>query len=540
MKATVLGIDFGSDSARAVVAEAASGAVVGIGTAGFHRWAAGVGCDPGRQRYRQHPGDHLEALAEAVLGALAAAPAGTAASVAGIGIDTTGSTPLPVDCRGRALAEDPSWTDEPAAWCWLWKDHSAWAEAERLTDLARTAADDVTAWVGGAYSSEWYWAKIARALADRPDLAEAAETWVEHCDWLPAQLCGVDHARAIPRSRCAAGHKGLWHGDRPGGWPPSTLLEQLHPALAGIVEGLPPTTATVDRTVGGLDAAWAKRLGLAAGLPVAGGAFDAHLGAVGAGIAPGTLVKVMGTSTCDMAVAAPGSLAPTPVPGICGQVDGSMLPGLVGLEAGQSAFGDAYAWFQRLLAWTPPGGAGRDDDLLAALGSAAAQRPPGSGGIAVDWFNGRRTPGASAHARGAFTGLHLGLEAPDLFRALVESTACGARAIRDHLAAHRVPTERVVAIGGVANKSPFVVQVHADVLDAPITTLESDACCALGAAMAGATVAGIHPSLQAAQAAMAPAPAEIREPDPAQRAVYDDLYGRYVELATFLDGFDQP
>ncbi len=433
-----LGIDFGTDSARALVADVDSGAEVAAAVAPYRRWARGDYCDPDASRFRQHPRDHLEALVACVAGALAQAGAGAGGEVAGIGIDTTGSTPVAVDAEGTALAMHERFADNPAAMFVLWKDHSAIAEAARINELAHSGRhEDVTRYVGGIYSPEWYWAKALRVLGEDAAVAAAAAGWVEHCDWLPGVLTGRCRPRQLARSRCAAGHKAMWHAAW-GGLPPAAFLAELDPRLPALRAAYAPTTMTSDQAPGALTAAWAARLGLRPGIAVAVGAFDAHLGAVGAGAGAYVLTKVMGTSTCDMMVAPPSALTGT-VRGICGQVDGSIIPGMIGLEAGQSAFGDVYAWFRRLLSWPlealGAGGEGLGERLLPALEAAALRLPPAGGVLAVDWFNGRRSPDADARLQGALSGLTLAADAPALYRALVEGT--GLRRAR-----HRRPLRR--------------------------------------------------------------------------------------------------
>lgn len=534
-----LGIDFGSDSVRALVVDTRTGAELGTGVCPFPRWSRGEFCDPSHQQFRQHPRDHLEAMVEAVRAALKMAGAGAGARVAAIGVDTTGSTPVAVDACGTPLALTERFEDDPDAMFVLWKDHTAVSEAEAINALAAKARwKGITRWVGGIYSSEWFWAKAAHITGRNRRVAAAAASWVEHCDWIAAELSGTTALDQLARSRCAAGHKALWHPEW-GGPPPAAFLAGLHPRLAAIHATLPSATVTCDHRLGGLTAAWAKRLALRPGITVAAGALDAHLGAVGAGVGPFTLCKVMGTSTCDMLTAPARSVTGT-VAGICGQVDGSIVPGLVGMEAGQSAFGDVYAWYRRLLCWplADLGGASRatEDALLARLEAAALALPPAGDCLALDWFNGRRSPDANQRLRGAITGLHLGHDAPALYRALVESTAYGSRAIIDRFASHGVAVKQVVAIGGIARKSKLVMQVCADVIGREIMVVASDQCCALGAAIAGAAAAGLHRSFTAAQRAMASRIERSVFPDHAAVRAYREGYRRYGALGTALGG----
>jgi L-ribulokinase len=409
----------------------------------------------------------------------------------------------------------------------LWKDHSSAAEATRFNDLCHGGRfPDYTRFVGGIYSSEWWWAKIAHVQAGNRKVAAAAHTWAEHCDWLPAELCGITDPAAIVRSRCAAGHKACWHPSWEG-LPDAAFLRALHPSLAPLRARLYTTTATADQPVGRLTAAWGKRLGLPEGIVVAAGAFDAHLGAVGAGARPFELAKVIGTSTCDMLCAPAAAIGKRTVRGICGQVDGSILPGLIGLEAGQSAFGDIFAWYRRLLGW----GGGSADDLLSRLEVAAKDLAPGAGGlVSLDWFNGRRTPDADARARGCISGLHLGHDAPAVYRSLIEGAACGARAIVERFVDQGVPVKRILALGGIATRSPLVMRILTDVLNRPIAIVASDQCCALGAAISAAAASGVHQSLAVAQRRMASPVAVTLRPDRRQARLYDSVYASYLKL----------
>lgn len=532
--ALALGIDFGTDSVRALLVDVKTGQELSSAVSAYVRWARGDFCDPSSQRFRQHPQDHLDSMQAAVRGALAKAPRGAGLRVCGIGVDTTGSSPLPVAADGTALALTREFASEPDALCVLWKDHTAVAEADEINALAHGGRHpDFTRWSGGIYSSEWFWSKILHITRANPRVAKAAHTWVEHCDWVPAVLCGISHPDRIRRSRCAAGHKAMWHAGW-GGLPDARFLAALDRRLPALRERLYDETWTADTSAGRLGGEWSERFGLPAGIPVAVGAFDAHLGAVGAGAGAYDLAKVMGTSTCDMLMCPPAALGRKSVPGICGQVDGSIMPGMIGLEAGQSAFGDVYAWWRRTLhAGVALSGArgGDADAILPGLAAQAERLPPGAGGlVALDWFNGRRTPDANARARAAIAGLHLGHGPAHIFRALVESTANGARAILERFEERGVHVKRVVALGGIARKSPLTMQICADVLQRPIAIVASDQCCALGSAIAGATVGGAHRSMAAAQKAMASRIERTVKPARAQKKAYDALYARYLEL----------
>jgi L-ribulokinase len=533
----VIGLDFGSDSCRAVLVDCASGACLATAVHAYPRWARGEYCDPQAQRFRQHPLDYIEALEAVVAGVLAAMPK---AEMVGIGIDTTGSTPAAMDAQGRVLALRPEFADEPAAMFVLWKDHTALAEAERINALAHGGKFvDHTRFCGGSYSPEWFWAKAARVLAANEGVAAACHCFVEHGDWMPALLAGISDPALIKRSRCIAGHKAMWHPSW-GGFPAEDFLRAVEPRLAGMRERMQPETFTSDQVAGRLCAEWAGRLALPAGIPIAVGALDAHMGAVGANVKPGMWCKVVGTSTCDMVVSSYAALGDRVIPGICGQVDGSIIPGAIGLEAGQAAFGDVYAWFTRLLLWPiemlggDPASAGR---LLAKLDQAAAALPPGGEGLcSLDWHNGRRTPDLDAHLGAAISGIRLGSDAPRLYRALVEATAFGSRAIQERMRAHGVSVDRIIALGGIARKSPFVMQCLADVLGCEIAVSASDQTCALGAAMCAAVVAGCCADLGAAGDRFDAGLSASYRPDPSRRAAYDAAYAHYQALGAFVEG----
>lgn len=543
----VLGVDFGSDSVRALVVDAGTGEELADFVAEYNRWGQGLYCDPAANQFRHHPRDYLEGLEACITGALAQLSPEAAQNVVGIGVDTTGSTPGPVDKAGTPLALLPQFEDNPNAMFILWKDHTAVAEAEEINELAKGwGGPDYTKYSGGIYSSEWFWAKILHTLRKDAAVREAAYSWVEVCDWIPALLTGRQNPKVMKRSRCAAGHKAMWHAEW-GGLPSDEFLARLDPLLAGLRERLYEETYTSDHRAGELTREWAEKLGLPAGIPVAVGALDAHMGAVGGGISANTLVKIMGTSTCDMMVAAYEELADKTVAGICGQVDGSIIPGMIGLEAGQSAFGDVYAWFRRILAW-PIAALGRrvgltseqqsriQGQILEELTKAAAQIDPRETTVlALDWLHGRRTPDADQKLKGALLGLTLGTDAPRIFRALVEATACGSRAIVERFRDEGLHIEQVIALGGIPGRNEFVMQVSADILGMPIKVVRSSQATALGAAMFGAVAAGLFPDITAAQKAMGSGYAKEYHPRPELKEHYGQLYQEYQKVGKLLE-----
>ena len=550
--ACVIGIDFGSDSVRAVIADAANGTVLGTSVKYYPRWSKGMYCDPVNNRFRQHPLDYLESMEAAVVEALGQAGPTVAAKVRGIAVDTTGSTPVLADRTGKPLALSASFAENPNAMFVLWKDHTSVAEAERLNHLARTwGGVDFTKYVGGIYSSEWFWAKVTHVLETDPAVAEAAVTVVEHCDWIPAVLTGTNDLAWFKRSRCAAGHKALWHEEF-GGYPADDFLAKLNPKLPALKKSLGTETFTSDTPFGTLCAEWATKLGLPRETVVAVGAFDAHMGAVGGGIAGNRLLKVMGTSTCDIVVAPPGKRPEQLVAGICGQVDGSVIPGMIGYEAGQSAFGDVYAWFKSILCWPLenilptldgiPDAMKRDitdriaDRIIPALeAGATAVDMEESAPLALDWMNGRRTPDANQRLMGAITGIRLGTDAPRIYRSLVEATAFGSRAIVERFRAQGIRIDSAIAIGGVAKKSRFVMQTIADVMNLEVTVASGDQPVALGAAMFAATAAGVYRDIGDAQRAMSSGTDSVYRPDPVRAKRYDRLYKDYLALGSFVE-----
>ena len=550
MKYTI-GLDYGTDSVRSLIVNTATGEEVASAVFYYPRWKKQQYCDAPNNRFRQHPKDYLEGLEYTIKEALKLSPAGVAENVVGISVDTTGSTPIAVDEKGVPLSLTPGFEENPNAMFVLWKDHTAVKEAEEINQLAGKWQIDFTKFEGGIYSSEWFWAKLLHVIREDAGVFRAAYSWVEHCDWIPAVLTGYTNPKTLKRSRCAAGHKAMWH-EAFNGLPAEDFLVALDPLLSGLRDRLYKETFTCDVSAGRLTAEWAAKLGLSTDVVVGVGAFDAHLGAVGAEIEPYYLSKVMGTSTCDMLIAPMDEVGDKLVKGICGQVDGSIVPGMLGLEAGQSAFGDIYAWFKRLLEWPLENILAESslldeatkqkvldetsDKIIAKLSEEAAKIPIGESGIvALDWMNGRRTPDANQNLKGAIAGLNLGSDAPRIFRALVEATAFGSKAINDRFIAEGVRIDGVIALGGVAKKSPLVMQIVADVLNMPIKVARSEQACALGSAMAAAVVAGIYPNTAEAQKKMGGGIETEYHPIPENVEKYQELYEKYKRFGKFVE-----
>ncbi len=548
----VIGLDYGTDSVRALLVNTSDGSQAGSGVCYYKRWKDNMYCDPALNRFRQHPLDYVEGLEKAVSDALSGVPDSIRKNISGISVDTTGSTPVAVDEHGVPLSLKPEFAENPNAMFVLWKDHTAVGEAAEINELARShGGTDYTKYEGGIYSSEWFWAKLLHVIREDEQVRSAAWSWLEHCDWIPALLTGARSVKEIKRSRCAAGHKAMWHPEW-NGLPPEEFLVKLDPLLSGLRERLYTDTYTSDVPAGSLSSEWAERLHLPEGIVVGAGAFDAHLGAVGGEIRPYHLSKVMGTSTCDMVITPADEFGDKLVGGICGQVDGSIIPGMVGLEAGQSAFGDVYAWFRDLLLWpmdnllsksgllsTADRQSLRDEmaeNLIGELSKAAETvRPSVTGLLAIDWLNGRRTPDANQMLKGAITGLTLGTDAPAIFRALVEATAFGARAIVDRFISEGVRIDGVIALGGVAKKSDFVMQIVTDVLNMPVSVVRSEQTCALGSAMAASVASGIHKNFSQAQKAMGNGIEKEYLPRKEFVLIYGELYKKYLQLADDIE-----
>lgn len=547
----VIGVDYGTDSVRSVIVNAFTGEEVASSVFYYPRWKEGLYCNASKQQFRQHPLDYIEGLQYSIIDCSQQAGPEVMAAVKAISVDTTGSTPIAVDKNGTPLCLLPEFAENPNAMFVLWKDHTAVDEAAEINEQNKKSNTDFLQFVGGIYSSEWFWAKLLHVLRSDDAVAKACHSWVEHCDWIPFLLTGGEDASEIKRGVCAAGPKALW-ADEFGGLPSRDFLGSVDPLLERFSSTLFTRTYTSDQAAGTISPEWADKLGLPATVLVGIGAFDAHMGAVGGQIEPYHLSKVMGTSTCDMLVVPHHDIQGKMVRGICGQVNGSIIPGMIGLEAGQSAFGDAYAWFKKLIAWPV-------DNLLKAktnadehtltelrrmihdaiipeLSKRAAELPLDiNSEVAIDWLNGRRTPDANQLLKGAFTGLDLASDAPRMFRALAEATCFGARRIVDRFNEQGVPVQGLIGVGGVARKSPFIMQMMAYVLNMPINIHRSEQTCAAGAAMFAATVAGIYPKVEDAMKAMGRGFDMIYSPSPDKVVLYEKRYKKYLELGAFVE-----
>ena len=537
----VIGVDYGTDSVRSIVVNAATGQELAASVFFYPRWKKQLYCNASENQFRQHPLDYLEGLESTIKDCVEQVGPVVAKNIKGIAVDTTGSTPVAVDVTGTPLALSPEFAENPNAMFVLWKDHTSVAEAAAINAHATKFDTNYLQYVGGIYSSEWFWAKLLHVLRADEKVAGAIHSWVEHCDWIPFVLTGGTHVSEIKRGVCSAGHKGLW-SEAFGGYPPDSFFSSLDPILSGFTSKLPKETYTSDKPAGHLSENWATRLGLNTHVVVAVGAFDAHMGAVGGQIEPYYLSKVIGTSTCDMLVAPASEVKDTLVSGICGQVNGSIIPGMIGMEAGQSAFGDAYAWLKNILSWSLDLIEDEEEKnkaaekIMAALTAQAAQLPlDEKDEIAIDWLNGRRTPDANQMLHGAFAGLSLGTTAPKLFKALVEATCFGAKAIVERFVAQGIPVKGLIGLGGVAKKSPYIMQVMVDVLNMPIRIHKSEQTCALGAAMFAATAAGVYEKVEDAMHAMGQGFDATYTPNASRVAYYQKRYEQYKNIGQFIE-----
>jgi L-ribulokinase len=546
----VIGVDYGTDSVRSIIVNTANGEEIASAVFHYPRWNDGLYCNVEQNRFRQHPLDYIEGLEQTITSCLAKAGIEVAEQIKAIGIDTTGSSPVAVNEAGQPLALLPDFAENPNAMFVLWKDHTSIIEATQINEHVKKFETNYLQNVGGIYSSEWFWAKLLHVLRDDESIRNACHSWVEHCDWIPFLLTGGSHINQMKRSVCAAGHKGLW-SEAFNGYPPNDFFTSLDPLLNGYVNTLGDRTYSSDQSAGNLSKEWANRLGLSELVIVAVGAFDAHMGAVGGQIEPYHLSKVMGTSTCDILVAPIEDLKNTVVKGICGQVNGSVIPGMIGLEAGQSAFGDTYAWFKNMVllpisailekSTVDPAIINKllqelSHSFLPELSAKAALLPlDEKDELALDWFNGRRTPDANQFLKSSLQGLTLATDAVKIFKALVEATCFGARMISDRFVNEGIPVKGLIGLGGVARRSPYIMQVMSNVMNMPIRIHKSEQTCALGAAMFAATAAGVYHKVEEAMEKMGQGFDMIYSPEPEKSAIYDLRFLQYKNMGAFVE-----
>lgn len=545
MKKLVIGVDFGSDSSRAVVVDAETGERLGTGECEYPRWAKGMYCDPAKNVFRQHPRDYLEALESCVKSALAEAGPDAGKSVVAMAVDTTGSTPAPVNEDGVPLALFPRFAENPDAMFYMWKDHSAIKEAAEVNKAFSFWGKENYTRYQGDYSAEWYWAKILHAKRTAPQVCEAAVSWVEHSDWIPALLAGKTNPSVISRNATGAGHKAYWHSDF-GGLPAKEVLERLDPYLAKVAEGYtaPKNGGTV---IGPITPEWAGRFDINPETVIGVGVFDAHAAAIGAGIKPRYLVKVIGTSTVDMMVEDRDVLRGKDITDICGQAENSIVPGYIGIESGQAAFGDMFSWFRRVLMWSVKDFLSQTDalseekkeelaqnyyrKLIARIESEAMKLEPDTNLVALDWLNGRRYPKNNEYVKGVLGGLNLGTTAPQIYAALAMAAVFGSKRIFDTFITRGIQIDGVITVGGIAKKSPYIMQMMADTIKRPILVTGNDQCSATGAAICAAVAAGIYPSILAANEHMTMGFSRTYMPNPENAEKYELLYKKYLNLA---------
>ncbi|MCX2836629.1 ribulokinase [Salinimicrobium sp. MT39] len=551
MKNYVIGLDYGTDSVRAVLVDSENGKELASDTYYYPRWKEQKYCNAAINQFRQHPLDHIEGLEKTIKGVVEKSGIDGQA-VKGICIDTTGSSPIAVTKEGTPLALVQGFEENPNAMMVLWKDHTAIKEANEINELAENwGGENYTKYEGGIYSSEWFWAKITHVIREDEKVKNAAYSWMEHCDLMTFMLIEDQDLQSFKRSRCAAGHKAMWH-ESWGGLPSEDFLNRLDPYLGELRGRLYNETYTSDEVAGNLSAKWAQKLGLSTDCVIAVGVFDAHSGAVGAKIDKHTLVRVMGTSTCDIIISSKENVGDKTVKGICGQVDGSVIPQMIGLEAGQSAFGDVLAWFKDVLSW-PLDNLIYNSDILSEEQKEQLKAEAEKNfirklseeaekidifeslPIALDWINGRRTPDANQELKSAISNLSLGSKAPHIFKALINAICFGSKEIVNRFEEEGVKINSVIGIGGVARKSPFIMQTLANVLNMPIKVAASDEAPALGAAIYAAVAAGLYPNvIEASKTLGSDFEAEYL-PKKEEVKIYAQLMQEYKELGAFAE-----
>ena len=525
-----LGVDFGSNSIRALIVDLGSGEELGVGVDEYAGGDKGVVTDKSNPHVaRQIPASYLASLTKAVKAALKQASSRKGfkpEDIIGIGVDTTGSTPIPVAKDMTPLSDLPQFKGNLNALAWMWKDHTAMEEAAKITEVASKLRPQYLKKCGGVYSSEWMLSKIWHCLNIDKKVFDAAYGWVEFCDFIPAVICGVKRPEDVKRGICAAGHKAMYCEEW-GGLPDSEFLGKLDKRLAKLHSKLYSKAVASDNSAGGLSKEWAKKFGLKAGIPVSVGAFDAHFGAVGAGVGKGRLVKIIGTSTCDIMVA-PNNVKLPDIPGVCGIVDGSVIPGFYGIEGGQSAVGDIFNWFITKVCED-------DHKRFARLTEEASRMAPGESGlVALDWNNGNRCTLVDPKLSGLLIGQTLHTSQAEIYRALIEATAFGAKRIIDRIAENGVKIDEIICCGGIAEKSPLFMQIYADVIGRTMRISGSGQACALGSAIFGAVVAGPKAggfaNVAAAQKKLCSFKDAVYKPKKDAAKVYAELYEIYSEL----------
>jgi len=535
MSKYVIGLDFGTNSCRSLIIDISDGTELASHVYQYPAGEAGAIVDPKDPNLaRQNPADYIEGIEITIIEAIKSAKENEKSfdpkNIIGIGVDTTGSSPMPVDETGTPLCYKDEFKDNPAAMVWLWKDHTSFDEAQKFTEQAAKLRPEYLPKVGGTYSSEWFWSKIWHCQKIAPDVFKAAYNFVEICDWIPAMLVGDTKPDHLKCSVCAAGHKALYN-EQWGGLPDAEFLDSLSSGLGELRNRHYSKAYPAEEKAGNLSSDWAEKLGLSTDVSVAVGAFDAHMGAVGAGSQIGRLVKILGTSTCDVMVW-PNKESLVDIPGVCGIVDGSVMGGYYGIEAGQSAVGDIFLWFVNNL--VPDKYGATADDKFKILGEMASNLKPGESGLlSLDWNNGNRTILADVRLSGLLIGQTLHTQSHEIYRALIEGTAYGALAIIDRIEENGVPIGEVVNCGGLAVKNPLLMQIYADITGRPMKISRSEQTPALGAGIFAAVAAGIsrggYENVEAAQKKMTGIE-KVYEPIQTNHDTYKKLYHLYKQL----------
>ena len=522
-----LGIDFGTNSVRAVLVNVDDGITAAESECGYPSGIDGVIVDGNNPHLaRQNPADYHNCLEKVVAAAVAEAKKQKGFSVSdivGIGVDTTGSTPIPVDAKMMPLSFRKEFRNNPNAMAWLWKDHTSAGEAEEITQCARKMKPEYLAKIGGTYSSEWFFSKILRLSRIDEKVFKNSASFIELADYIPALLTGKKDPKQVVRGICAAGHKAMYN-EQWSGLPDQAFLTALSHSFRGLRNKLYKKAYPAGVVAGHLSAVWSKKWSVPKGIPVSVGAFDAHMGAVGAGIRQGTLVKIIGTSTCDMMIFPQGKKFPD-IPGLCGIVPDSIVPGYMGLEAGQSGVGDIFNWFART--FLPK----FHKHPHKYLENKAKRFMPGQSGLlALDWENGNRTVLIDQKLTGLIVGLTLNSKPEEVYRALIEATGFGAQVIIERLEEYGVGVREIIATGGIPDKSKLLMQIYADITGRSLKVSALSQACAVGAAIFGAIAGGYFKTVEEAQKKICTYRKQVYKPIRENSRIYNKLYSLYREL----------
>lgn len=484
-----IGLDFGTNSCRALIVDLKNGEEVSSSVYNYPSGIDGIITDPKNPKLaRQNPDDYLQAIEKTIIEVIKIAKNKfdkfNPNNIIGIGIDATSSSPMPVDIKSLPLCFNEKFKDNPEAMVWLWKDHTSLQEVEKITNLAKNYYPEYLENIGGSYSSEWFWSKLLNIANSSPEVFNAASSFVEVCDWIPAVLTGKTQSSQIKRSACAAGHKAMFNKNW-NGLPSKEFLNKLSSNLGDFRDKLYSEVYPAGKVFGTLSDKWAEILGLSKQTVVSVGTVDAHAGAVGSGVGEGRLVKILGTSTCDVLIHRD---LPN-IPGVSGIVEDSVIEGYFGIEAGQPAVGDIFAWFVKNL--VPDSYGSTQEEKFINLETEAAKLKPGETGLlALDWNNGNRNILSDSRLSGLLLGQTLHTKAHEIYRALIEATAFGSLVIINKLEEYNLPIDDITACGGLAVKNKLLMQIYSDVTGRNIKLAKSEHASAIGAAIFGAVAAG--------------------------------------------------